>query len=100
MSDTQFSAADWRPGSRRGSYPRQRAWGGQKQAPAAFLALSGSTVGFGSGKHERCAHCGRFALKDVGLCRWHGGARATMKRRPYIARRLPPKAQRVDAPSF
>jgi hypothetical protein len=83
MSDTQFTALDWRPSRKRASYPRVRAHGGQKQAPAAFLAAA-RVSGFGSGKHRRCDHCTRWALKGLGVCRWHGGATIASKARPYV----------------
>jgi hypothetical protein len=83
MSDTQFTALDWRPSRKRASYPRVRAWGGQKKAPAAFLAAA-RLSGFASGKHRRCDHCTRWALKGLGVCRWHGGATHASKSRPYV----------------
>jgi hypothetical protein len=103
MSETQFDRSDWRPSRKRASYARQRAWGGQKQAPAAFLATSGRVAGFGSGKHRRCDHCTRWAMKDLNVCRWHGGATATAKKRPYVrtARTIAlatPKAPASEAP--
>ena len=84
MSDTQFTRADWRPSAKRASYVRVKPWGGQKQAPAALLAHSGSVSGFGSGKHRRCDHCRRWALKGLGVCRWHGGSTLASKTRPYV----------------
>jgi hypothetical protein len=83
MSDTHFTALDWRPSRKRASYPRVRSWGGQKQANAAFLAQSGSVAGFGSGKHRLCDHCGRVAVREATVCRWHGGGKIAAQSRPY-----------------
>ena len=83
MSDTQFTALDWRPSRKRASYPRQRAYGGQKEANAAFLAAA-RVSGIGSGKHRLCAKCGRVAVREASVCRWHGGATHASKARPYV----------------
>ena len=83
MSDTQFSALDWRPSRKRASYPRQRAYGGQKEANAAFLAAA-RLSGIGSGKHRLCDHCGRVAMREANVCRWHGGGKIAAQSRPYV----------------
>jgi len=92
MSENQFSALDWRPGKRRRSYVRKRRAGGQKQAPAAFLAMSGSVAGIGSGKHRICSAkrrdgepCRDIAMRGCDHCRAHGGASQTARSiRPYV----------------
>lgn len=92
MSETHFSALDWRPGKRRRSYVRKMRSGGQKQAPPAFLAMSGSVAGIGSGKHRICgaptragAPCRDIAMRGCDHCRQHGGASQTSRLiRPYV----------------
>ena len=92
MSETQFTALDWRPGKKRKTYVRQRRYSGQKQAPAAFLAMSGSVAGIGSGKHRICSAkrrdgepCRTIAMRDCPTCRLHGGASFTARLiRPYV----------------
>jgi hypothetical protein len=91
MSETQFTALDWRPGKRRGSYVRQRRFNGQKQAPAAFLAAA-AVSGIGSGKHRLCGArrrdggiCRDIAMRGCDHCRAHGGAAQTARLiRPYV----------------
>jgi hypothetical protein len=86
MSETQFTRLDWRPSRKRASRPRSLPWGGQKQAPAAFLAAARAS-GFGTpGNDTRCAHCRRFAMRESGLCRFHNGPRLAMAARPYVKR--------------
>ena len=90
-----FTREDWRPGKGRRSYPRLHAYGGRKEAPAAFLAMSGSVAGFGSGRHRMCSVCGKLpAMRGIAVCRIHGGAAWAVRRRPFIGRYLP----RPDAP--
>jgi hypothetical protein len=92
MSETHFSALDWKPGKRRRSYVRKMRSGGQKQAPPAFLAMSGSVAGIGSGKHRTCGArrrdggiCRTIAMNGCDHCRLHGGAMQTAKFvRPYV----------------
>jgi hypothetical protein len=86
MSDTQFTKLDWRPSKKRASVPRKRDWGGQKRAPAAFLAMA-PFVGFGKGPQARCcvARCNAFAMKGAPSCRKHGGAGIVARyRRPFV----------------
>jgi hypothetical protein len=83
MSETHFSALDWRPSKKRASYPRVRHCAGQKVAPPAFLAAA-RVSGFGSGKHRICAHCGRVAMRESTVCRQHGGSGHASKKRPYV----------------
>ena len=96
MSDTQFSALDWRPSRKRASYPRQRAYGGQKQAPAALLA-AGKLHGLA--KARKCDHCGRVALRETTVCRFHGGGKIASLKRPYVKRpkRLDATGERIPA---
>jgi hypothetical protein len=90
MSETQFTKLDWRPGKRRRTQPRQRDFGGQKQAPPGLLA-KGKLVGLGTPTAARCTAtarstgrtCRRVALKGTGLCQLHGGALHARKLRPY-----------------
>jgi hypothetical protein len=106
MSETQFTREDWRPSRKRASKPRLKPGGGQKKAPAAFLAAAAKS-GFQSGKTPRCPHCRRFALKGVGFCRWHAGTRlsATITGSPHvrsahtIAREAKYAAKRAEANS-
>jgi hypothetical protein len=92
MSETHFSALDWRPGKRRRSYVRKLRSNGQKQAPPAFLAMSGSVAGIGSGKHRICSArrrdgepCRSIAMNGCETCRLHGGASQTARTiRPYV----------------
>jgi hypothetical protein len=91
MSETQFSALDWRPGKRRKTYVRQRRFNGQKQAPPAFIA-AGKLSGIGSGKHRLCGArrrdggiCRTIAMNGCDHCRLHGGASQTARTiRPYV----------------
>jgi hypothetical protein len=91
MSETQFSALDWKPGKRRRTYVRKLRSGGQKQAPPAFIA-AGKLSGIGSGKHRICGArkrngepCRSIAMTDCDHCRLHGGAMQTAKFvRPYV----------------
>jgi hypothetical protein len=92
MSETQFSRADWRPGKRRRTQPRQRRFGGQKEAPAGLVAAR-KFVGLDTLAAKRCTAmarstgrvCRRVALKGTGLCLCHGGALVAQKLRPYVA---------------
>jgi hypothetical protein len=94
MSETQFDRASWRPGKRRRTQPRQRDFGGQKQAPVAFLAKA-KFCGLNTNAAARCTAtarstgltCRRVALKGTGLCQLHGGALHVRKLRPYTATR-------------
>jgi hypothetical protein len=92
MSDTHFTALDWRPSAKRATYPRQRAYGGQKQAPAAFLAAAKRN---GLAYLPRCNHCGRVAMRGLAVCRFHGGGKIASRFRPYVksARRAARAAQ-------
>jgi hypothetical protein len=91
MSETHFSALDWKPGKRRRSYVRKMRSGGQKQAPPAFLAAA-AVSGIGSGKHRICGArkrngepCRDIAMKGCDHCRQHGGASYTARHvRPYV----------------
>jgi hypothetical protein len=102
MSDTQFTALDWRPSPRRATYPRVKPYGGQKQAPAAFLAAA-KVSGFGSGKHRRCAraNCTGWAMRETTVCRLHGGGKIASQSRPYVKsrRRAARHAQALASPS-
>ena len=90
MSETQFTRADWRPSRKRASHPRVRAYGGQKKAPAAFLAAGKL---YGLAKARKCAHCGRVALRETSVCRFHGGGKVASLKRPYVKR-----PRRLDGP--
>ena len=91
MSETQFSAADWRPGKRRKTYVRKYRRNGQKTAPPAFLAAA-AVSGIGSGKHRICSAkrrdgepCRSIAMNGCNHCRLHGGASQTARTiRPYV----------------
>jgi hypothetical protein len=81
MSDTQFTALDFRPSRKRASYPRVRAWGGQKEAPAAFLAAAKRN---GLAFLPKCAHCSDVAMRGLTVCRRHGGGKIASQTRPYV----------------
>lgn len=91
MSETHFSALDWRPGKGRKTYVRVRRSGGQKVAPSAFLAAA-RVSGIGSGKHRQCSAkrvdgqpCRGIAMRDAPTCKKHGGAAYTAQYvRPYV----------------
>ena len=91
MSETQFSRADWRPGGRRKTVPRVRDYGGQKQAPIAFL-VAGKFAGLHTNRAKRCTGialstgrtCRRVAMKGTDFCLLHGGALAAKRIRPYV----------------
>jgi hypothetical protein len=101
MSETQFDRASWRPGKRRRTQPRQRDYGGQKQAPVAFLAAA-KLAGLGTPTALRCKciarstgqRCKRVAMKGTVRCQTHGGGGSVSKQRPYVAT---PHRQRVRA---
>jgi hypothetical protein len=90
LSNTQFSRADWRPGGRRKTVPRQRSYGGQKQAPVAFLAAA-KFAGLHTDRAKRCTGvalstgrtCRRVAMRGTDFCLLHGGALAAKRNRPY-----------------
>ena len=91
LSETQFSRADWRPGRRRKTVPRVRDYGGQKQAPIAFL-VAGKFAGLHTNRAKRCTGialstgrtCRRVAMKGTDFCLLHGGALAAKRIRPYV----------------
>jgi hypothetical protein len=102
MSETHFTALDWKPGKRRRSYVRKQQAGGQKHAPPAFTA-AGKLSGIGSGKHRICAAkrrdgepCHTIAMNGCLTCRLHGGAAHTAQvLRPYVR-----KDGTVTVPSY
>jgi hypothetical protein len=91
MSEAQFTKADWRPSKKRATYVRKRAWGGQKQAPPAFLAAAKS-AGLNTNRAMRCSRiavstgrrCRRVAMKGTTLCLSHGGAGVVRIFRAYV----------------
>jgi len=91
MSETQFTKADWRPSKKRVTYVRERAWGGQKQAPLAFLAAA-KFAGLNTNCSLRCSRiaistgrpCCRVAMKGTTLCLSHGGAGVVRIFRAYV----------------
>jgi hypothetical protein len=92
LSETQFSKAGWRPGKRRRTQPRQRCYGGQKEAPLWLLA-AGRLVGLHTDRAARCTRiaastgkrCRHVAMKGSNLCLSHGGAVAAKRIRPYVS---------------
>jgi hypothetical protein len=104
MSETHFTALDWRPSRKRTTYPRQRSWGGQKQAPAAFLAAAKRN---GLAFLPKCAHCGDVAMREALVCRRHGGGKIASLKRPYVksrrraarAAQAPQSSQALAGPS-
>ena len=92
MSETQFSRLDWRPGKRRRTQPRVRAYAGQKEAPVNFLAAA-KLVGLHTNTAKRCTatarstgrKCRRVALKGTNWCLCHSGALVARRLRPYVA---------------
>ena len=87
MSETHFDRAEWRTGKHRASYPRVRDWGGRREPSPGMLAHVQPGV-FAPGA-PRCRHCARVAMRDLPVCRQHGGARWAAARRPYVARQTP-----------
>lgn len=91
MSETHFTKLDWRPGKRRRTYPRVRSYGGQKEAPLAFLVMA-QFVGLNTKRAARCTRIARRtgrrcklpAMKGCTLCLCHGGAGIAAKKRPYV----------------
>lgn len=91
MSNTQFTRADWRPGNRRKTYPRQRDFGGRKQAPAALIA-AGLHAGLHTNTAARCTaianstgrKCRRVAVTGCSKCMCHGGALSLIAKRGYV----------------
>jgi hypothetical protein len=83
MERTQFTREDWRPSPKRGTYPRVRDWGGQKKAPKAFLEAA-KVSGIGSGKLRLCLYCGKPAVREADVCRYHGGGKIASEKRPYV----------------
>jgi len=72
---------EWRPGRRsRMAAPRQRNWGGAQELPLA-LALAAQRTWFGApGAQRLCRHCGGPAMRDLPVCRIHGGASVAARR--------------------
>jgi hypothetical protein len=91
MSETQFTKLDWRPGKRRRTVPRQRAYGGQKAASPGLLAMA-KRFGLQSNAAKRCTAtarstgrtCRRVAVTGANVCMVHGGALALKRNRPYV----------------
>jgi len=91
LSETQFSRLDWRPGKRRRTQPRVRAYAGQKEAPVNFLAAA-KLVGLHTNTAKRCTatarstgrKCRRVAVTGAKVCMVHGGALALKRNRPYV----------------
>jgi hypothetical protein len=87
----QFTKADWRPSEKRATYVRERAWGGQKLAPTAFLAAA-KLAGLNTNRALRCSRvavstgrpCRRVAMKGTTLCLCHGGAGVVRMFRDYV----------------
>jgi hypothetical protein len=95
MSETHFSRCEWRAGARRKTQPRVHDYGGQKQAPVAFLAAA-RFAGLGTPTAKRCKRiavstgkpCRHPAMKGSDYCLSHGGAAAAKRIRAYV-RTLP-----------
>jgi len=92
-SPMAFTRKTWRPGRNRKSYPRVRDWGGRDEVPAAF-ALNHKPGVFAPGA-PRCRHCARPAMRELPVCRHHGGARWASARRPYAGRWQPKQGSEV-----
>ena len=92
LSETQFTRLDWSPGKRRRTQPRQRSYGGQKEAPPGLLAAA-RRVGLHTLTAKRCTatanstgrKCRRVAVTGSNVCMVHGGALALKRNRPYVA---------------
>ena len=71
--------------------PRQRCYGGQKEAPPAFLAAA-KFAGLHTDRAKRCTGialstgrtCRRVAMGGTDFCLLHGGALAAKRIRPYV----------------
>jgi hypothetical protein len=89
VSETQFSRADWRPGKRRRTQPRQRDFGGAKEAQAGLIAAR-KFVGLNTLAARRCKRiavstgkpCRHRAMRGSDYCLSHGGSAAVSKQRP------------------
>jgi hypothetical protein len=95
MSETHFDRSDWRPGKRRRTHPRQRDFGGQKEAPVGLVAAR-KFVGLNTNAAKKCKRiaistgkpCRHPAMRGSDYCLSHGGAAAAKRIRPYV-RTLP-----------
>ena len=92
VSETQFSRRDWRPGKRNRTRPRQRDYGGQKEAPAGLVAAR-KFVGLNTLAARRCKRialstgkpCRHPAMRGSDYCLSHGGSVTVSKQRPYVS---------------
>lgn len=91
--ETHFTRDDWRRGKRRATYARVKAWGGAREANAAFLAsVKLHAIGAPLDKRPRCAGkrrngeaCRDIAMNGSTRCRRHGGAQGAKRFRDYVA---------------
>ena len=91
MSETHFDRLEWRAGARRRTQPRVHDYGGQKQAPVAFLAAA-RLAGLGTPTAKRCKRiavstgrpCRHPAMRGSDYCLSHGGAARAKQIRPYV----------------
>ena len=74
MSETQFTKADWRPGKRRRTQPRQRCHGGRKEAPPGLLAAA-RRVGLHTLTAKRCTATALLNGPDLPQGRGDGSGR-------------------------
>jgi hypothetical protein len=81
----QFTKLDWKQGKKNPRRPRLRAYGGQKEAPAAFLEAAKS-AGFSKGLVglKRCKHCGRLAMTGYHVCWVHGAATSEARKGKWV----------------
>jgi hypothetical protein len=92
LSETHFDHLEWRAGARRKTQPRVRCYGGQKQAPVAFLAAARQFCGLNTNAARKCKRiaistgrpCRDPAMRGSDYCLSHGGAAAAKRIRPYV----------------
>lgn len=87
-SGERFTKADWRPGKNHPRRKRLRNWGGQKVAPAAFIAGRDKFNAEGGVlKLPRCKHCKMIAMKGLSVCGIHGGMSILARQGMHIKQR-------------
>ena len=92
VSETQFDRISWRPGKRNRTRPRQRDYGGQREAPAGLVAAR-KFVGLGTNAAKKCKRtavstgkpCRHPAMRGSDYCLSHGGSAQVSRQRAYVS---------------
>jgi hypothetical protein len=92
VSETQFDRISWRPGKRNRTRPRQRDYGGQREAPPGLVAAR-KFVGLNTNAAKKCKRiavstgkpCRHPAMRGSDYCLSHGGGAQASKKRPYVS---------------